>query len=107
MGCDRVGDDVVDKAGGLNSIVKPSSSDLANDGLFITRRKLRRSTPFAVFLVPIHFLLDSPNGRLPYTSSRLDLMQGIALIEKGDDRRVLSKGCGMHDDGRKEKSWLM
>ena len=32
---DRVGDDLVNKSGGLNSIVKPSSGDLIYDGLFV------------------------------------------------------------------------
>jgi len=61
-----LGINVIDKVGGLNSIIKPFGSDLANDGLFIIRKKLRKTTLFAVFLVPIHFLLNSPNGRLPY-----------------------------------------
>jgi hypothetical protein len=65
LGCDRVGDDGVDEIGGLNSIVSLPSGDLAKNGLFVAMRKLGRATSFAVFLVPIHFLLDSTNGRLP------------------------------------------
>ena len=34
---DRVGKDVVDKIGSLNSIVKLASNDLANDRLFVSR----------------------------------------------------------------------
>jgi len=37
LGTDRVGKDVVDKIGSLNSIVKLPSDDLANDGLFVSR----------------------------------------------------------------------
>ena len=59
--------------------------------------------PLVVFLVDIGFLLDSTNGRLPYTSFKLDLMQGIVFIKKGDDSSVLSRGYGTHDGGRKER----
>jgi len=37
LGTDRVGKDVVDKIGSLNSIAKLASDDLANDGLFVSR----------------------------------------------------------------------
>ena len=37
LGTDRVGKDVVDKIGSLNSIVKLPSDDLANDRLFVLR----------------------------------------------------------------------
>jgi len=37
LGTDRVGKDVVDKIGSLNSIVKLPSDDLVNDGLFVLR----------------------------------------------------------------------
>ena len=37
LGTDRAGEDAVDEMGSLDSIVKLSSSDLANDGLFIMR----------------------------------------------------------------------
>ena len=37
LGIDRVGKDVVDKIGSLNSIVKLASDDLVNDGLFVLR----------------------------------------------------------------------
>ena len=36
----------------------------------------------AVFFISIHLLLDSPNGRLPYTSFRLYLTAGITLLKK-------------------------
>ena len=62
---DRIGEDVVDEIGSLNSIVQLSSSNLANNRLFITRGELGWATSFAVFLVPVHFLLDSSNGGLP------------------------------------------
>jgi hypothetical protein len=37
LGCDRIGDDVVDETGSLDSIVKLPSSDLAKNGLLVTR----------------------------------------------------------------------
>ena len=59
----RVRSNVVDKFGGLNSIVQPSSSDLTNDGLFIAMSELGRMPSFVVFLVPIYFPFDPSNGR--------------------------------------------
>jgi len=56
-----------------------------------------------VFLVDIGFLLDSTNGRLPYTSFKLNLMQGIVFMKKGDDSSMLSRGYGTHNSGRKER----
>jgi hypothetical protein len=56
---------VVDKVGGLNNITKPFSDDLIDNGLFVSRRKLKRMASFAIFLVPIHFLLNPFNVRLP------------------------------------------
>jgi hypothetical protein len=56
---------VIDEVGGLNSIIKPFNNDLVNKVLLVTIRKLRRMTPFALFLVYIHFLHDPINGRLP------------------------------------------
>jgi hypothetical protein len=65
LGCDKVGDGVVDEVGGLNSIIKPFSDDSMNSTLFVARRMLRRMAPLAIFLAPIHFLLDPSNGRPP------------------------------------------
>ena len=65
MGTDRVGDDIVDEMGSLNSIVKLSSGDLAQNGLFVSIRKLKRATSFAVFLVCIGFLLILPTVDFP------------------------------------------
>jgi hypothetical protein len=65
FGYDRINKDVVGKVGGLNSIIKPSSNDLINKVLLVAIRKLRRMTPFALFLVYIHFLHNPLNGRLP------------------------------------------
>jgi len=59
--------------------------------------------PLVVFLVDIGFLLDSTNGRLPYTSFKLDFMQGIVFMKKGDDSSALSRGYGTHDGSRKER----
>jgi len=65
LGCDRVGEGVVDEMGSLDSIIKLSSGDLANNGLFAMIGELGGTASFAVFLVHIYFLLDSTNGRLP------------------------------------------
>ena len=62
LGTYRVGDDGVNEFGGLNSIIQLSSSDLANDCLFVTRRELGRTASFVVFLVRIHLLFDSSNS---------------------------------------------
>jgi len=59
--------------------------------------------PLVVFLVDIGFLLDSTNGRLPYTSFRLDLTQRIVFMKKEDNSSALSRGYGMHDGSRKER----
>jgi hypothetical protein len=74
LGTDRVGDDIVDEMGSLNSIVKLPSGDLVQNGLFVSIRKLGRATSFAVFLVYIKFLLDPTNSEHPQASFRLDLM---------------------------------
>ena len=83
-----------------------SSSDLANDGLFVIRRKLRRVTPLALLLIHIKFLLDSTNGRLPYTSFKLDFTNRIVFMKKRDDGGVLSREYGIHDGGMNERRWL-
>jgi hypothetical protein len=90
---DRINKNVVGKVGGLNSIIKPSSNDLVNKVLLMAIRKPGRMTPFALYLVYIHFLHDPINGRLPYTSFELDLTQRIAFIKNKDDRRALDRGC--------------
>ena len=63
--CDRIGKDVIDEMGSLHSIITSSSGDLANNGLFVSWRQLRRASSFAVFTISIHLLLDSANTRLP------------------------------------------
>jgi hypothetical protein len=65
LGYNRIGHGVVDKVGGLNSIIKPFSGDLMDNRLFVTRGKLRKMALFAIFLVPIHFLLHLFNSGLP------------------------------------------
>ena len=103
MGTEKVGDDIVDEMGSLNSIIKLPSGDLAHDRLFVSIRKLKRATSFAVFLVFIKFLLNPTNGGPPQASFILDLMQGIAFIKKEDDDSVLSRRGRMHMVvGRKE-----
>ena len=97
------GKDAVDEIGSLNSIVKLAGSDLANNRLFVMKGKLGRSATLVVFLVHIGFLLDSTNGRLPYTSFRLDLVQRIVFMKKREDSSMLCRGYGTHDGGRKEK----
>ena len=90
----------------MNSIVKLSSSDLAKNGLFITRGKLGRSTTFIVFFVCVHLFLDSTNGRLPYTSFGLDFTNRLVFMKKRDDGRALSRRYRIHSNGKKERSWL-
>jgi hypothetical protein len=92
--------------GNLDSIVKLPSSDLVKNRLFIPGGKLERVTSFIVFLVCIHLFLDSTNGRLPYTSFRLDFMNRIVFMKKGDDGGALSRRYRMHSGGKKERSWL-
>ena len=92
--CDRVGEGVFDEMGSLDSIIKLSSGDLSNNGLFVTIGELGGMASFAVFLVHIYFFLNSTNGRLPYMSFGLYLMQGIAIIKKGDDLRCLVEDVG-------------
>jgi hypothetical protein len=63
LGCDKVGDGIVDEVGGLDSIIKPFRDDLMDNTLFVARRMLRKMAPFAIFLAPIHFLLDPSTSR--------------------------------------------
>jgi hypothetical protein len=58
LGYDRVRNNVVNKVGGLNSIIKPSSNNLVNKELLVPMRKLGKMTIFALFLIYIHFLHD-------------------------------------------------
>ena len=106
LGWDRIGKDAVDEIDNLNSIVKPSSSDLVKNRLFITRGKLGRLTTFIVFFICVHLFLNSTNGRLPYNSFGLDFMNRIVFMKKGDDGRVLRRRYRMYSGGKKERSWL-
>jgi hypothetical protein len=63
LGCDKVGDGIVDEVGGLDSIIKPFCDELMDNTLFVARTKPIKMAPFAIFLAPIHFLLDPSNGR--------------------------------------------
>ena len=65
MRYDRVRKGVVNGMGSLNSIIKLSNRDLMNNKQFIIKGKLKKTTPFAVFLISIYFLLNSAYGRLP------------------------------------------
>jgi hypothetical protein len=93
LGYDKDRNYVIDEVDGLNSIIKPSNNDLVNKVLLVAIRKLERMTPFALFLIYIHFLHDPINGRLSYISFELDLTQRIAFIKNKDDKRALDKGC--------------
>ena len=106
LGWDSIRDDVVDEMSSLNSIIKLSSSDFTMNRLFIARCKLGRVIIFVVFLVCIHFFLDSTNGRLSYTSFKLDFIDRIVFVKKGDDGRALSRGYGMHGSDKRERRWL-
>ena len=57
-----------------------------------------------VFQGYIGFFLDPTNGRLPYTSLRLDITKGMAFMKKREDSGALGRGDGMHDGSRKERS---
>ena len=63
-------------------------------------------TPLAILLIHIQVLLDSTNGRLPYTSFELDFTNRIVFIKKRDDGRALSRGYRMHGGGKRERRWL-
>jgi len=62
--CDRVGNNVVNKFDGLNSIIKPFSYNLIDNILPIVKRKLKTIAFFAVFLIYIHFIFDPLNRGL-------------------------------------------
>jgi hypothetical protein len=106
LGTDRVGDDVVDEMGSLNSIVNLPSGDLTHDGLLVPIRKLGRTTSLAIFLVWIEFLLDPANGGLPYMGFEFNLTCRIAFMKKRNDGSALSRRCGTHVVvWRKEGGW--
>jgi len=56
---------VVDKIGGLNSIVKLSIRNLASNKLFIMRGELGKTVLIGVFLISVHSFLDYIYTRLP------------------------------------------
>ena len=62
--CNRVGNNVVNKFDGLNSIIKPFSYNLIDNILPIVKRKLKTIAFFAVFLIHIHFIFDPLNKGL-------------------------------------------
>ena len=97
--CDRIWNDGIDVLGGLNSIVKPPSDDLSNDGPFVARSELGRSSSRVVLLIPIHLFANSIDGPLPNTSSGLNFTMGIALIKKGKHRRAFISRSGSHGGG--------
>ena len=55
-------------------------------------------TTRVIFFIANYFYLDSTNGRLPYISFRLNLMNRIAFLEKRDDGRALGGRYGVYDD---------
>ncbi len=60
LGCDRRRNNIINEIGSLNSIIKSSSSDLVQNRLFITRRKLERTaTPVISISKSIFFLILS------------------------------------------------
>jgi hypothetical protein len=61
---DKVGNNVVNEFGSLNSIIKLSSNDLMYDSLFVVIQEPERMALFAVFPVMINFHFDPANGRL-------------------------------------------
>ena len=62
LGCDRVGNDVVNEVGSLDSIIKLPSSDLVNKRLLVMRREFVRMASFVIFLLCLHLLFDPANS---------------------------------------------
>ena len=62
---DMVGDDRINKLGGLNCIIKPPRFNLMNNGLLVTSRQLGRMTSRIVLLVSIPLFADSTHSTLP------------------------------------------
>jgi hypothetical protein len=91
-----VGNDGVDVFGGLNSIGRPPSGDLGDDGSFIGGRKPGRTTRRWSLSIRKEVLKDSRHSRLPNTKFGSNLTSGKTIGSKGDDVFLLSRGDGMH-----------
>ena len=105
LGSDRIRDDGINELHSLNCVIKLSRTDLVDNWLIVTSSKFRRATSRMVLLAPFHFLTNPPYSTLPQTSSRLNLMMRIPLIEEKNNRRALSSGNGFNDGGMKLR-WL-
>ena len=65
LGCDRIRKNVVDKMGGLHSIIKSSTGDLVANRSLVAWRQLQTTSSFTVFFITIHLFTNPPNNRLP------------------------------------------
>ena len=65
LGCDRVGNDVVNEMGSLDSIIELPSSDLANKRLLVMRRELEGQPPLLFSLSASTSLLILPMVDFP------------------------------------------
>jgi hypothetical protein len=92
---DWVGNDGVDVFGGLNSIGRPPSGDLGDDGSFIGGRKPGRTTRRWSLSIRKEVLKDSRHSRLPNTKFGSNLTSGKTIGSKGHDVFLLSRGDGM------------
>jgi len=51
----------------------------------------------AIFFISIHLSFKYPNAKLPKTSFRLDLTQGITFFKNGDGKKAFNGGCEFHE----------
>ena len=100
------GDSGIYESGGLDCIVKSPRADLTDNRLFITRRKLGRTTTRMIFLIPHHLLTNPANSTLPQTSPSFYLTMRIPLIEERNNRRALCSRDGFHGGGGQSRRWM-
>ena len=94
---------VVDKFGGLKSIIKLSNNNLVHDYMFSVIYKLGKITSFAIFLFQ---LWAFTNGGLAYTCFELYLMQKAAFIKSYNIIWLLRKKKGyLISIERKKGDW--
>ena len=100
---DKVVKDVVNKFGGLKSIIKLSSNNLMHNYMFSVLYKLEEMTSFAIFLFQLWAFI---NGELAYTCFESDLMQKVAFIKSYNINRLLRKKRGyLISIERKKDGW--
>ena len=95
---------VVNKFGGLKSIIELSSNNLMHNYMFSIIYKLGKITSFAIFLFQ---LWAFTNGGLAYTCFKPDLMQKAAFIKSNSIIRLLRKKRGyLTSIERKKGGWF-